>query len=74
MIKDIEDSSYIAIVAKRVSRTRFLRNLINIIDDLDIEVNGVQSHVHRPSLIVYVNRKQGIKTLKQLHKILFEGD
>ncbi|MEM4623433.1 MAG: aspartate kinase [Desulfurococcaceae archaeon] len=74
VIKDTGDSSYIAIVGEGVSRTRFLRNLISIIDDLGIEVNGIQSHVHRPSLIVYVNREQGIKALKQLHRILFEGD
>lgn len=68
-----QDMSYMAIVGEGTSSVQFIRNVLEIIDRNGIEILGLQSYVHRPSLLVYVSSTYELKTLHLLHKELFEG-
>lgn len=68
-----EGVSYIAVVGEGTSSIRFIRTALEIIDRGGIEIMGLQSYTHRPSLIVYVSPSYELKTLRLLHKELFEG-
>jgi len=72
MIKDTVDYSYIAIVGEGVSEAKFVRDVLDIVISRGIEIKGLQSHIHRPSIVLYVDKEQGVDILKILHKALFE--
>lgn len=72
MLKDMVDYSYIAIIGEGVSRAVFLRDTLDTIVRLGVEIKGIQTYVHRPSTVLYVDRNQGREILKMLHKALFE--
>ncbi|MEM1526021.1 MAG: aspartate kinase [Ignisphaera sp.] len=72
MLKDMADYSYIAIIGEGVSRAEFLRDVLDIIVRLGVEIKGVQSYIHRPSMVLYVDKSQSREILKMLHKALFE--
>lgn len=72
MLKDMVDYSYIAIIGEGVSRAEFLRDVLDIIVRLGVEIKGIQSYVHRPSTVLYVDKNQSREILKMLHKALFE--
>lgn len=73
MLKDAGDYAYIAIVGEGVSNAKFVRDVLDIVVRLGIDVKGIQAHVHRPSIILFIDKPQGREILKILHKALFEG-
>lgn len=73
MRKDMADYSYIAIVGEGVSRTFFIKTVLEHVVNLGIEIKGIQSYIHRPSIVLYVDRESSYNALKMLHKALFEG-
>lgn len=72
MLKEMADYSYIAIVGEGVSRAKFIRDVLDIAMSSGIEINGIHSHIHRPSIVLYIDKSQGHNILKILHKALFE--
>ncbi|MEM4795769.1 MAG: hypothetical protein QW111_07730, partial [Ignisphaera sp.] len=64
--------SYIAIIGEGTSKTAFIKDILNYVVDLGIEIKGIQSYIHRPSIILYVDRENSYNALKKLHKVLFE--
>ncbi|MEM4052866.1 MAG: hypothetical protein QW646_03825, partial [Ignisphaera sp.] len=65
---------YIAIVGEGTSTTRFIRRVLEVIDENGMDVLGVQSYIYRPSLLIYVSPTYEFKLLSLLHRELFEGD
>ncbi|MEM1866005.1 MAG: aspartate kinase [Ignisphaera sp.] len=72
MKKDIAEYSYIAIIGEGTSKTAFIKDILNYVVDLGIEIKGIQSYIRRPSIILYVDRENSYNALKKLHKVLFE--
>lgn len=72
MVKDMTGYSYIAIVGEGVSTAKFIRDVLDVMVNLGIDIKGVQSHIHRPSLVLYVDKDQSHNILKILHRTLFE--
>lgn len=72
MLKNAIGYSYIAVIGEGVSKAKFLKEILEAVIRLGIDIKGLQSHVHRPSVILYVDRSEGYNILKILHKILFE--
>jgi len=74
MLKDAGDYAYIAIVGEGVSSAKFVRDLLDTVVKLGIDIKGIQAHIHRPSIVLFVDKSRGREILKILHKAIFEGD
>lgn len=74
MNRSTQNMPYIAIVGEGTSTTRFIRRVLEVIDENGMDVLGVQSYIYRPSLLIYVSPTYEFKLLSLLHRELFEGD
>ncbi|MEM0027757.1 MAG: aspartate kinase [Ignisphaera sp.] len=73
MCKTSGDIPYIAIIGEGVGNTKFLKMIIDILYEKDFNILGIQSYYYRPSILVYVQKTEELKILRELHKSIFEG-
>lgn len=73
MHKTSGDIPYIAIIGEGVGNTKFLKMIIDIFYEKAFSILGIQSYYYRPSILVYVQKTEELKILRELHKSLFEG-
>ena len=72
MHKTSHSTSYIALIGEGVGDIKFIKRVVDILYESDIEVLGMQTYYFRPSIIIYVKKGEEIKALSTLHKRIFE--
>ncbi|MEM1613266.1 MAG: hypothetical protein QXH02_08050 [Desulfurococcaceae archaeon] len=71
--RNLGDRLYLAVIGKCVRRARFLVNVLELFAEEGIEFAGLEVHVNKPSLLVYLKSSLKPSTLVRLHKKLLEG-
>ncbi|WP_440059236.1 amino acid kinase family protein [Thermogladius sp. 4427co] len=64
--------SYIAIIGEIVERGALLKKIIELLESENIEIKGVEMHVNRPSILVYISKDNIPKSIKIIHKELID--
>jgi len=71
--RNLGDRPYLAVIGRCVCRARFLVSVLELLAEEGIEFAGLEVHVNKPSLLVYLKTSLKPGTLIHLHKKLLEG-
>lgn len=67
----LKEAPYVAVIGKGVSRATFVKYILESLISEGIEVLGIEAHLRRPSVMIYVDEKVALKALLSLHRRLF---
>jgi aspartate kinase len=68
------EKPYIAIIGEGVNYLDFIKKVVDILYENNVDIKGVQTYFRKPSLIIHVEGGCEMNVLKLLHQKLFEEE